>query len=238
MAQRMGITLAGPVLAGALLAGSTGAAQAQSQVQLSCRGTLVEARGQAELKRPIQQLGVSLALEAQAPTSHAALAQLQHRLAAVRTALKGLAVKDLQVSSPSTWERPASRTTPSAVLAALQVSGRLAPAQLPSLLRQVGALPGVRLAPVTSVADRSGDRAARRQLLRSAYQDALQQAQDLAAAMGLGQLQPLEVSFSGGMGPMPLRTVATADAAVAPFDPDELPEPTDRLSLQVRFCAR
>jgi hypothetical protein len=34
---------------------------------------------------------------------------------------------------------------------------------------------------------------------------------------------------------MPMRAMA-ADAA--PFDPAELPQPTNRLALQVRFCAR
>jgi uncharacterized protein YggE len=102
----------------------------------------------------------------------------------------------------------------------------------------VGALPGVRLAPVAAEADRAGDRAARRQLLRSAYQDALQQAEDVASAMGLGRLQPLEVQLDGGSRPMPLRAAAMADAAVPPFDPDELPDPLEQLSLQVRFCAR
>ncbi|MFM7648595.1 MAG: hypothetical protein ACKO50_11120 [Cyanobium sp.] len=35
--------------------------------------------------------------------------------------------------------------------------------------------------------------------------------------------------------PMPMRAMA---AEAAPFDPAELPQPTDRLALQVRFCAR
>jgi uncharacterized protein YggE len=109
---------------------------------------------------------------------------------------------------------------------------------LQALVRQVGGLPGVRLAPVATEADAAGDRSARRQLLRAAYQDAQLQAQDVAAAMGLRQLQPLEVLLDGGSRPVPMRAMAMADAAVPPFDPGELPGPMDRLSLQVRFCAR
>lgn len=210
----------------------------QSQVQLSCGGTLVEARGSGELKRPTQRLRFSLALEAEAASADAALASLQRRLAEVRSRLKALRVSDLQVSSPSTWKRPASRELPEAVQASLQVSGQLAPAQLQPLVRDVGGLPGVRLSPVATEADAAGDRAARRQLLRTAYQDALQQAQDVAAAMGLGQLQPLEVQLDGGSRPVPMRAMAMADGAVPPFDPAELPGPLERLSLQVRFCAR
>jgi uncharacterized protein YggE len=210
---------------------------AQAQVQLTCGGALVEARGSAELKRPTQRLRFSLALEAEAPSADAALANLQRRLAEVRSRLKLLQVSDLQASSPTTWKRPASREVPEAVQASLQVSGQLAPAQLQPLVRDVGGLPGVRLSPVATEADAAGDRAARRQLLRAAYQDALQQAQDVAAAMGLRQLQPLEVQLDGGSRPVPLRAMAMADGAVPPFDPAELPGPLERLSLQARFCA-
>ena len=209
---------------------------AQSQVQLACTGTLVEARGSAELKRPTQRLRFSLTLEAEETSTDAALASLQRRLAEVRTTLKSLQVVDLEVTSPSTWQRPASRDKAGAVLASLQVSGQLAPTQLQSLVRQVGGLPGVRLAPVATEADRPGDRAARATLLRAAYQDALQQGLDLAGAMGLkGVLKPIEVLLEGGSRPG-LKMVMAAEAA--PFDPAELAAPVDRLSLQVRFCAR
>ena len=120
---------------------------AQSQVQLACTGTLVEARGSAELKRPTQHLSFSLTLEAEEPSTDASLASLQRRLAEVRTTLKSLEVVDLEVTSPSTWQRPASRDKAGAVQASLHVSGQLSPAQLQPLVRQVGGLPGVRLSP-------------------------------------------------------------------------------------------
>jgi uncharacterized protein YggE len=211
---------------------------AQAQVQLACGGALVEARGSAELKRPTQRLRFSLALEAEEASSEGALASLQRRLAAVRSRLQALQVSDLQVTSPSTWKRPASPGLPEVVQASLQVSGQLVPAQLQPLVREVGGLPGVRLSPVAPEADGAGDRAARRQLLRAAYQDALQQAQDVAAAMGLRVVQPLEVQLDGGARPVPLRAMAMADGVVPPFDPAELPGPIERLSLQARFCAR
>lgn len=211
---------------------------AQSQVQLACTGTLVEARGSAELKRTTQRLRFSLALEAEEPCTDAALGSLQRRLAEVRSRLKSLQVVDLEVSSPSTWPRPASRDKAGVVQASLQIFGQLAPAQLQPLVRQVGGLPGVRLSPVATEADTAGDRAARRQLLRAAYQDALVQAREIAAAIGLSEVQPLEVQLEGGGRPVAMRALAMADAAVPPFDPAELPAPMQRLSLQVRFCAR
>jgi uncharacterized protein YggE len=209
----------------------------QAQVQLTCGGALVEARGSAELKRPTQRLRFFLALEAEETSSDAVLASLQRRLADVRRRLQALRVSDLQVTSPSTWKRPPSRGVPEVVQASLQVSGQLAPAQLQPLLREVGGLPGVRLSPVAPEADGADGPAVRRQLLRVAYQDALQQAQDVAAAMGLRVVQPLEVQLEGDVRPVPLRGVAMADGVVPPFDPAELPAPIERLSLQVRFCA-
>lgn len=205
---------------------------AQSQVQLSCAGTLLEARGQAEIKREVQTLQVSLGLEAEGSAADSALAILQLRLDAVRQRLRALQVRDLRVTSPSTWQR--SHPKPG-VVASLQVSGQLAPARLQAWIREVGALPGVRLNPVASEPDPDASPATRTRLLRAAYQDALAQGRELATSIGLIRLQPLEVRVDGQeLRPMALRAVASE---AAPFDPAELPQPRDRLSLLVRFCA-
>ncbi len=210
---------------------------AVAQVQLRCEGTLLEARGSAEQERPTRRLAFSLSLEAEAPTADGALQSLQERLAAVRTALQGQQVEELRVTSPSTWKREAERNRPAAVTASLQVSGRLVPQRLQALIREVGALSGVRLAPVATEADRGLDGAVRRQLLRAAYQDALEQAREVAAAVGLSRLAPLEVQVDGNdLRPMMMR--AAAAEAAPPFDPAELAQPKDRLGLMVRFCAR
>lgn len=212
-------------------------AAAGAQVQLRCEGTLLEARGSAELERPIRRLGVTLGLEARGGDAGAALDRLQRRLAAVRRALQGMGVEDLRVTSPSTWTRPAERGSPAVVTANLQVSGRLEPERLQPLIRGVGALDGVNLGPLTSQADPAGDLDARRRLLQAAYRDAHRQAQDLGAVIGRTRLSPLEVQVEGGdLRPVPMR--AMADAAPPPFDPAELPVPKDRLALMVRFCAR
>ncbi len=214
---------------------SPAAAQAQ-QVQLRCDGTLLEARGSAEQKRSIDRLRFSLGLTADAATADGALSALQERLAAVRSALQRLQVQELEVTSPTTWSRPATRKLPAGWEASLQVGGQVAPAQLQNLIRQVGALPGVRLSPVSTEADRAADPLVRRQLLRAAYQDALRQAREVAEAIGLGTPTPLEVQIESGFRPMLLKGMA-AEAA-PPFDPAELPSPVDRLGLLVRFCSR
>jgi len=211
---------------------------AGAEVQLRCEGTLLEARGTAELQRPTRRLGVNLGLEAQGPEAEAALAQLQQRLAAVRLALQEMGVEDLRVTSPSTWQRPAEPGRPAVVTANLQVSGRLEPARLQPLIRQVGALAGVRLGPVSSLPDPSGDQEARRSLLLAAYRDAHSQARDLATTIGRARLSPLELQVEGGdLRPVAMRAMADA-APPPPFDPAELPVPKDRLTLLVRFCAR
>ena len=210
---------------------------AQAQVQMGCNGTLLQARGRAERKRAIAALRLSLNLEAEAATADGALASLQARLDAVRQALQQLGVRKLEVTSPSTWTRPAERQQPAQTTASLRVSGELAPAQLQQLIRQVGSLPGVRLSPVDPRAQASGDAGSQARLLKAAYGDARAQAKTIAAAIGLHQLRPLEVDVEGGGGmPILMRAMASSDAA--PFDPAELPEPVERLSLLVRFCAR
>ena len=210
-------------------------AAAEAQVQLRCDGALIETRGTAQLKRATNRLSFSLGLDAEAPDADAALGALQQRLAAVRTALQRLEVQDLRVSSPSTWTRAAERNRPTSVQANLQVSGQLAPQRLQALIRTVGSLPGVRLAPVSTQADPKGDAAARRQLLRDAFADARTQALELAAVAGFSRVMPLELRLDGMERPTPLRAMAAA--APDTFNPDELPLPTDRLGMGVSFCA-
>jgi uncharacterized protein YggE len=221
-----------------LLAAALPQAPTPAQVQLACGGTLLEARGVAEVERPMRRLLFSLGLEAEAASTDRALELLQARLAAVRSGLQGLAVEELRVSSPSTWPRSDGRGRPSGVQAGLQVSGRLEPQRLQPLIRQIGALPGVRLSPVTAQADPAQDQGIRRRLLEAAYSDARQQAGEVAAAVGRRTLEPLEVQLDGVEArPMPM--MARADAAPPPpFDPRELAPPKDRLSLLVKFCAR
>jgi uncharacterized protein YggE len=219
-----------------LAPGALAPSRAQVQVQLQCRGALFETRGSAELKRDTQRLAVSLRLEAEAADADRALAALQRRLAAVRERLQALQVQDLRVTSPSTWQRSQQPpATGSRVVASLQVSGQLAPSRLQAFVREVGALEGVRLNPVAAEADPAAQPVVRSRLLRAAYQDALAQARELAAAVGRSRLEPLEVRLEGhDLRPVMLRGMA---AEAAPFDPAELPQPTDRLSLFVRFCA-
>jgi uncharacterized protein YggE len=201
-----------------------------------CDGAILEAQGAAEVMRSAGRLAVSMGLEAEASTADGALALLQQRLATVRSALQSLAIKELQVTSPSTWNRPAGRGRPKSAQASLRLSGNLDPARFQALIRQVGALPGVRLSPVAPQPDPANDASVRRQLLEAAYRDALDQARMLGAAMGRSRLVPQEVRIEGrSHRPIPMRVMA--DAAAAPFDPAELPAPRQSLSLVARFCA-
>ena len=213
----------------------------RAEVQLRCQGTLLEARGQAEVQRPTSALGVSLGVEAEAAQADRALEQLQGRLATVREKLQALGVKEWRVGAPSTWERSGDRGQRLSVQASLQVNGRIDPAQFQALISTVGGLPGVRLAPVNAETDPRQDSAIRTQLLQAAYQDAMQQAREVAVAIGRRrQLSPLEVQLDGNgdLRPMPMAMRADAPApAPPPFNAAELPKPTQRLSLLARFCA-
>ncbi|MEX1315851.1 MAG: SIMPL domain-containing protein [Synechococcaceae cyanobacterium] len=230
-----------PLLAliGSLCGVVHGPAPAVAQdVQLRCDGTLLEAQGSAEQRRPIQRLRLSLALEAEAASTDEALGLLQQRLAAVRSALQRLDVQELDVTSPSTFMRPEERGRAPRAYASLRVSGELQPARFQALVREVGGLAGVRLAPVSAVADDADVAVVRRQLLRAAYQDALAQAREMAEVIGVGNPAPLQVQIQSPFRPVPL-AAAQRDVAAAPsFDPDELPQPIDRLQLLARFCAR
>lgn len=220
----------------ALGAGAVSPLGAEAQTDTPrCDGTLLEARGEAEQQRPTQRLRFSLGVDAEAGSADAALGELQNRLAVLRRILLQLQVQDLRVTSPTTWQRPAEPGRLAVVQASLQVQGLLAPSRLQPLIRQVGSLQGVRLAPVVTEADQGSDRQVRKRLLRDAYQDALVQAREIAAAIGLGQVRPIEVQLDGG-GPVMMR--AMASESTPSFDPAELPQPTDRISLRVRFCAR
>ena len=208
-----------------------------AEVQLRCEGTLLEARGNAERQRPLARLAFSLNLQAEAPSADGALGSLQARLAAVRAVLRELAVDDLRVGSPSTWPRPAESGRPALVQANLSVAGKLAAERLQGLIRRVGALPGVRLDPVTPEADPAGAEASRQALLAAAYRDAEAQVRPLALLIGRPRLVPLQVQLDGGGGPILMRAAAAPPAAPPPFDPAELPLPIDRLGMQVQFCA-
>jgi hypothetical protein len=123
------------------------------------------------------------------------------------------------------------------VQASLQVSGSLLPSRLQALIRTVGVLPGVRLAPVGTEADRREDGTVRRELLRQAYGDAVRQVQPLADLIGRPRLRALEIRVDAIEAPLYTVRGMAADAAPPPFNPDELNPPRDRLGMQVRFCA-
>lgn len=211
---------------------------AHAEIQLRCDGTLLEARGSAEQELPIGQLRFSLSLEAEQRSSDGALALLQERLASLRAALQGLQVRELRVSSPSTWQRPAESGRSAINQASLQVSGLLEPSRLQALIRQVGAQPGVRLAPVSAEADPARSGETRRALLAAAYRQAFHRAQDVASALGLTSLKPLEVQAEDDRPPYAAAAPMAAKAEMPPFDPGELIPPKDSAFMRVRFCAR
>ena len=74
-------------------------------------------------------------------------------------------------------------------------------------------------------------------LLAAAFQDAQAQVRPLARLIGRTLLVPLQIQVEGGGGPVMMRTAMAEAAPPPPFDPAELPKPTDRLAMLVQFCA-
>lgn len=69
-----------------------------------------------------------------------------------------------------------------------QVTANVAPNRLQTLIRNGGSLPGARLAPVATEAERNEDAELRRQFLDKAHRDALNQTQPLADLIGRNRL--------------------------------------------------
>lgn len=229
------VGMAGMAVAGMLSSAMSHAAMAEGQVQLQCAGTLLEARGQAEQRRTTARLRATLSLDAEAGTSGEALERLQQRLAGVRSAMQALAAQQLRVSSPSTWVRPREKEQEAIVQANLQVSASLPPATLQSLIRTVGTLPGVRLAPVETEADPGDNARVRQELLEESYRDALNQAKTLAFLIHRSVLTPVEIQLETDDMAVPvLRSMAAG--ATPPFNPNELNNPSNRITMRVRFC--
>ena len=231
------MTVSWMAVAGLVGSGIPHAAMAEGQVQLTCAGTLLEARGQAERQRPTARLRASLSLDADAGSAVEALDRLQQRLASVRSALQALGAQDLRVSSPSTWARPRTNEQDAIVAANVQVSASLPPDKLQALIRTVGTLAGVRLAPVETEADPGATAQVREELFKEAYRDALNQAQPMASLINRSVLTPVEIRLeTDGMQIPFLRTMSAN--ATPPFNPDELNKPRNHLAMLVRFCAR
>jgi len=115
----------------------------------------------------------------------------------VRLGLQQLTVEGLRVTSPSTLARTGTQGRPVDVQAQLQVSMRLLPDRLKSLIRQVGALPGVQLSPVDTRPVPAEAATALRSLLKDAYQNARARALEIATTVGRRELVPLEIQLGG-----------------------------------------
>ena len=113
------------------------------------------------------------------------------------------------------------------------VSGHVGLSTYDRLIQAVGAMPGVRLQGMESVAAPEKEAALRQRLMTDALNQGQADAATTARAIGRSEVTLLSIDRAGAMGrPRPLRMEAVAKG----FDPMEAPEPTITLRLQLEYC--
>ena len=113
------------------------------------------------------------------------------------------------------------------------VSGHVGLGTNNRLIQAVGAMPGVRLQGMESVAAPEKEAALRQRLMTDALNQGQADAETTARAIGASEVRLLSIDREGTMGrPRPLRLEMVAKR----FDPKEAPEPTITLRLQLEYC--
>ena len=202
----------------------------------SCAGTLLQLQVEESGSAAFDRFRFDLGLEAEGSSKAEAMALLNSRLAAVRTALRPLLSGELTIPAPSTYRTGGGNgagATPQRDHASTSVSGVVRKANYDPLIQVAGRLPGVSLRNITALAD--GDREAElgTSLLRKALHEGQRQAEITAAALGLSQLKLLRIDQRSGGSPRPM---PYARMATASFNPEEAPAPARSVSLALDYC--
>ena len=208
--------------------------EVQAQVRpAACVGTVLELsvleRGQTQTDR----FRFALRLEAEAATTAAALDQLNQRLEATRTALQGLAQGPLTIPAPRSYARGGGSQGPRRQLASTSIGGEVGRGGYDQLIQVAGRLPGVRLQGMTSLASSQNQNALADQLLESALKQGREQAERTAAALGLRRVTLLRIDQRRSGAVRPLAYAANAGRQ---FRPEEAPQPSQSLALNLDYC--
>ena len=198
---------------------------------LPCSGTRLKLSVQERGRSAIERFRFSLAVSGEGADEATALQQLNRRLASVRRELKPLVQGQLVVPAPHTHKR--GRASEQRYVANTGVSGHVSLGSYDRLIQAVGAMPGVRLQGMESVAAPEKEAALRQRLMTDALNQGQADAATTARAIGRSEVTLLSIDRAGAMGrPRPLRMEAVAKG----FDPMEAPEPTITLRLQLEYC--
>ena len=197
-----------------------------------CRGILLQLNLRESGESPTESFRFNLRLEAEAPTSAAALDQLGDRQVRLRQQLEPLVQGRLVIPAPNTYEMAGSKS-PSGFRAVTTITGTVGRGNYDTLIQRAGRLPGVRLQGMTSLPSSSGQNRLQEQLLERALQRGRRQAERTAAALKLRRIALLRIDQRSHSS---LRPSPMGVSAAPRFRPEEAPLPTGSLSLALDYC--
>tara|TARA_B100000674_G_scaffold310699_1_gene258121 strand:+ start:245 stop:955 length:711 start_codon:yes stop_codon:yes gene_type:complete len=197
-----------------------------------CRGILLQLNLRESGESPTESFRFNLRLEAEAPTSAAALDQLGDRQDRLRQQLEPLVQGRLVIPAPNTYEMAGSKSS-SGFRAVTTITGTVGRGNYDTLIQRAGRLPGVRLQGMTSLPSSSGQNRLQEQLLERALQRGRRQAERTAAALKLRRIALLRIDQRSHSS---LRPSPMGVSAAPRFRPEEAPLPTGSLSLALDYC--
>ena len=197
-----------------------------------CRGILLQLNLRESGESPTESFRFNLRLEAEAPTSAAALDQLGDRQDRLRQQLEPLVQGRLVIRAPNTYEMAGSKSS-SGFRAVTTITGTVGRGNYDTLIQRAGRLPGVRLQGMTSLPSSSGQNRLQEQLLERALQRGRRQAERTAAALKLRRIALLRIDQRSHSS---LRPSPMGVSAAPRFRPEEAPLPTGSLSLALDYC--
>ena len=197
-----------------------------------CRGILLQLNLRESGESPTESFRFNLGLEAEAPTSAAALDQLGDRQDRLREQLEPLVQGRLVIPAPNTYEMADSKSS-SGFRAVTTITGTVGRGNYDTLIQRAGRLPGVRLQGMTSLPSSSGQNRLQDKLLDRALQRGRRQAERTAAALKLRRIALLRIDQRSHSS---LRPSPMGVSAAPRFRPEEAPLPTGSLSLALDYC--
>ena len=197
-----------------------------------CRGILLQLNLRESGESPTESFRFNLRLEAEAPTSAAALDQLGDRQDRLRQQLEPLVQGRLVIPAPNTYEMAGSKSS-SGFRAVTTITGTVGRGNYDTLIQRAGRLPGVRLQGMTSLPSSSGQNRLQDKLLDRALQRGRRQAERTAAALKLRRIALLRIDQRSHSS---LRPSPMGVSAAPRFRPEEAPLPTGSLSLALDYC--
>ena len=197
-----------------------------------CRGILLQLNLRESGESPTESFRFNLRLEAEAPTSAAALDQLGDRQDRLRQQLEPLVQGRLVIPAPNTYEMAGSKSS-SGFRAVTTITGTVGRGNYDTLIQRAGRLPGVRLQGMTSLPSSAGQDRLQDELLERALQRGRRQAERTAAALKLRRVALLRIDQRSHSS---LRPSPMGVSAAPRFRPEEAPLPTGSLSLALDYC--